>query len=270
MSLVLALVHLGSKDSDRATQEAAARDLHRHLKNTGLGLVRRSFGSAFAQSDRIEVAAIVDDAVQNVMLSAVSGRNPFRGESEIAARCWCRTALMNQFRLRVRGETRLQRCLLRLAVESDVAYGDELRGHSDYLPGWTTVDAPILIGALREVEAIIAAEKRARDLCTVLAAYRCWLAQALGFSTAYQLEVWGGEREGGGAAANRRALNRIYQYRRRGRMAAAKAVQELLRVPRPNDERVRLLAQLFAGELTADLPGMNAVARAILGELVRT
>jgi hypothetical protein len=100
----------------------------------------------------------------------------------------------------------------------------------------------------------------------VVASYRCWVAHALGVKTARQLEVWGREANPSIAPSEKRALNRVYQYRRRGRTAAVDAMRKLLECENYPKACVQAFAQLFAGELTVTTADIATVLEWVLSD----
>ncbi len=163
------------------------------------------------------------DLLQHLLLRAGTGSSRFRGTTEGEAVKWCQTVVYNK------GIDMLRRQAKEVIAEVDDAPETEAKvwqepTHAEIHAFVERIAAP--------VEASIARTSRSGDRETLLLQFRCAVEHILGAETEAQIERYGYAREHAAKprddASWKQARNRVFQYRRRGRLAGCKALKSLL------------------------------------------
>lgn len=227
MSLCALLQTLARDGTSRAERERAASGLYSELRRFGGGVIRRRFSRT--------ADVTVDEAVQKVVLEASLGTARFRGEDERAARAWCNRILQRYVLDQLRRSGR--------HVELDSAPPMTAKAEADPFTGR---DLEVLFVKL---DTALTRLHRARDLATVSQNLQCHLeARLLGTSIEEQISRWADPGQGAAQAALRRARDRIYQFRRRGKVAGCQALRSLLETGEINPEEGDLLVKVMGCE----------------------
>ncbi len=227
MSLCQWLQILASDATSRMDRERAASHLYQELRHFAPGVVRRRF---YRASDDL-----IDEAIQKVVLKASLGRARFRGDDDRAARAWCSRILQRYVLDVIRRERRL--------VDLDDAPQQRAPATPDPLAGQ---DMETLLDRL---EGALARLHRERDLEMVRHNLRVHLeARIVGTDIDAQIARWAAPDDPDDKVALRRARDRIYQYRRRGKVAGCEAVQALLETGEITPAEADLLVRLVGCE----------------------
>jgi DNA-directed RNA polymerase specialized sigma24 family protein len=217
MNLLYLLQALARPDVGVTDRQAAARALASQVERQAPGMLRGL---------RYEPTTL-EDARQHLLLKASVGSTRFRGESEGEAYVWCRTVLRNF----VLGELRKR---------ANEALVDDPDRPTEHIPV-SSAPAPTATaeGLRARLDAVVskvlqgidALHRRPKDQQTVADSVLCYLeATVLGLSAAQQLDRWGyrgSQDDRSDPPAEKRALQRIYQYRRRGAVAWRRLVESL-------------------------------------------
>ncbi len=206
MDLLPELQVLANDEADPASRERAARALYARLRQMGPGMILRVRPHTPHH--------IIDEAIQKVVIKASLGTARFRGDDERAARAWCNKILqhyvVDYFRRRRRQVDEDKAPVPATAREQDPFVERDLR---------------TLLERLHEA---ITRLTRPRDLETVMHNVRVHLeARVLGADIDTQIERWAKPEDPEDTTELRRARDRVYQYRRRGKVAACRALAAL-------------------------------------------
>ncbi len=218
------LQRLAHDDLPRAQREAAASALYREVRRFAPGALYRRFPGL--------PEVVVEEAIHKVVLEASLGRSRFRGDDERAARAWCNRILhryaIDHFRYR------------RNKVHLDDA--PPVRAPADDDP----VFAADLVDLFDRMIGVLSRLHRPRDLERVTTNVRVHIeAHLLGEDIEAQMMRYGDLGPDPTATERRRARDRIYQYRRRGKLAACAAWATLLETGEVSTVEADLLSRLL-------------------------
>ncbi|MDF1561839.1 MAG: hypothetical protein P1V51_02275 [Deltaproteobacteria bacterium] len=206
MALWELLRTLADDELPRRERDAAAAALYAMVQRFGGGTLRRRFPHL--------PQVIVEEAIHKVVLEASLGRSRFRGEDDRAARAWCNRILqryaIDYFRSRKNKVNLDDAPAVKAPADDDPVFAADL----EHLFG-------MLLGSLSRLH-------RARDLERVQDNVRIHLeAHLLGEEIEPQIARWADPGGEASATDRRRARDRVYQYRRRGKVAACAAIAAL-------------------------------------------
>lgn len=203
-----ALLQTLAAETDRDLRDEAATALYAELRSFAGGVIRRRFPGA---PDHV-----VDEAIHKVVFKASLGRSRFRGEDERAARAWCKRIMHRYVLDWLRRNDR--------AIDLEDAPPKALaRAAPD---PFLERDVQLL---LQRVDEALVHLHRARDLEGVRDNLRCHLeTRLMGESIEAQIARWAPTDAPAETPAWRRSRDRVYQYRRRGKVAGCQAVEALL------------------------------------------
>jgi hypothetical protein len=221
---------LSVESRPEASAEAAAATVRCYLEHSAPRVVWKRFGGALRRLPTGEASAVIEDALQNVLLAAMKPGAAFRGTSSKAGVSWCRAVLVTQ----VANE-------LRARMASSKASRASLTGACEDV---TDSDAPEEDPPLATCPAIEGVEQLARFMNQVLQALRqqypkrdvayalrnvwVYVSYTAGATTDEQLTLLAREF---GAYADvvdyRRKRNHLYKMRQRGKTALQRAVSGL-------------------------------------------
>jgi DNA-directed RNA polymerase specialized sigma24 family protein len=210
--LLAALRTLADDRTCEAKREAAARDLLTQLRVLSRCWVGRRL--ARGQGDP-KTWIDLGDVVQHVALVASTGSCRFRGDHPGQAVAWCLRIFDNHLAGQLRRGRR--------ETEHDMSERSDgsLRpapGDGDPSPAASAdVLAQLRVEALRHLQ-------RTRRAAVVDGLYRavcCYLDHVNGASTRSQIERWAANGQDASADGRRRARDRLYQYRLRGKQIVA-------------------------------------------------
>jgi len=232
MALLPILSALAKDDLPASARREALRQLYDEVEGWGWRRLRARMPGV--------PAAVFEDATQKLALKACLGTTRFAGDTEAAAKAWAYAILRNHTLDWFRRERRLE------ALPEEPM--PPPRPALDHQPA---VDFGAL---LARVDAALPRLHRARDLETVRQNIHCYLEhRVLGRSLDEQLSRWAPAEEET-EEATRRARDRVYQYRRRGRTAACRASLGLLESGEIGAEEALLLDRLLGCEPSNDVP----------------
>lgn len=234
-TLLGALTTLAGDDLSHARRSAACRFLLDDLERWGRGYLNNRFGASLGDET-------MDDAIQHVMMQAALGSARFRGTSEGEARKWCRT-LLHRFAIdELRRGRRIDRSDSdRLERQRDVP------GHTAAMPAPDEGDTFRCVCLILEhIRAEIVEGRRGEAAETISRSFECHLACRKGDTLEEQLRTWAGF-EGGEAESNefKRARDRVYQYRKRGRVAGCRALSVLAEGSKFIEEEIALMRRVL-------------------------
>lgn len=233
MTLLGPLTRLASGTTPTRDREQAARELDDALRRWVHSYLRSAFDAS--------PTSLFDDAIQHCLLQASCGTSRFSGSSEGEAHRWCKTVLTNYVRSAHRRSKR------------DVSLGGPTRDGASALENHDP-DAPSperqAIG--RDVQRLMARlveTARTRNGGQLADAVQIWLEYRLTEPTIdEQIRRWARRSaenlDPGDEAAMRKARNRVYTWRKRGREEACAAAKALMRTG-TDPEDARLVARLL-------------------------
>lgn len=215
---------LADDEIPRARRETAATDLYRMVKRFGGGTIRRRFSSL--------PQVVVDEAIHKVVLEASLGRSRFRGEDDRAARAWC------------------NRILQRYAIDYYRSRRNKVALDDAPAVVAPADDDPVFAADLEHLFGLVLKSlvrlHRPRDLERVQDNVRIHLeAHLLGEEIDAQIGRWADPGPDPEKTALRRARDRVYQYRRRGKVAACAAITALLESGEIGAVEVDLMVRLL-------------------------
>ena len=224
MAVLPYLEVLADDDATWEAREQAARGLYETLRHFGPGLVRRLRPHT---PDHV-----IEEAIHKVVIKAALGTSRFRGTDERAARSWCNKILqhyvIDYFRARRRVVDGEHLPTPATAREADPVVARDLATLLDLLH-------TALLRLTRE-----------RDRPTVLHNVKIHLeARVLGAEIDEQIERWARPEDPADPTALRRARDRVYQYRRRGKVAACRAAAALEEAGEVTSEEAQLLRRIL-------------------------
>lgn len=234
-TLLAALTTLAGDDLSHAKRSAACRYLLDDLERWGPGYLHNRFGHSLADDT-------VDDAIQHVMMQATLGSARFRGSLEGEARKWCRTLL---YRFAI-DELRRGRHIDR-TDDDHLERQRDVPGHTAAMPAPDEGDAfRCVYRILEHIRAEIVEGRRGEAAETISRSFECHLASRRGDTLEEQLSAWAGF-EGGDAESNefKRARDRVYQYRKRGRVAGCRALSALAEGSKFIEEEIALMRRVL-------------------------
>jgi len=194
-----ALVALARGDLSKLERDRHAAVLVCQLRIVAGMLVRGKFRNLCRISDPDE---LLRDAVQHTAVAACTGHSRFRGCSPPQAVSWCTKVLSNFILAELRDN--------RLLCDGD-AQLSELPAVGDANdPSFVVTVRDAVRACMRVIRGHSVTECQCQAVC-------CYLEQVAGVPIDGQLECWAASANTPSAAVERRARNRLYQYRHRGR-----------------------------------------------------
>jgi hypothetical protein len=211
LSLSRALAVLADDRANLALRDNAARRLLTELQRLALQYRRRL---RLRGPSRRAPESMLDDAIQHVALVASTGSSRFRGAHCAEAVAWCVRILENQLVTETRWHVRHGLSLDRSSPEPTRA--------PTVSPPELMVEARDALQRLHEeVRLHLERTRRPADVPGLYRAVCCYLDHLAGVSLSAQIERFGACDTRLEPAALRRARNRVYQLRRRGRQVLA-------------------------------------------------
>jgi len=215
---------LANDEAGAQPRERAAGALYRELRRFAKSVIRRRAHDV--------PEPVIEEAIHKVVLEASLGHARFRGEDERSARAWCNRILQRYAIDYFRGQ--------RHQVPEEDA--PELRASAD--------DDPLLIAdiesLLDQLVATLPRLHRARDLAAVVQNLKIHLeARLMGRSLDEQVIDYIPSDATKGEEGERKARDRVYQWRRRGKLAACNALASLLESGELNATDGDLLGRLI-------------------------
>jgi hypothetical protein len=242
-ALLEALLVLAGGRASPAAREAAGRALLQQMRILAPARAfstRRATVQGWPTPDAREV---LDDCIQHVALVASTGSARFRGTTASEAVAWCSQVLANHIITEVRWRVGQRR--------RKSAWRDTILWPSGALTGSVqpTQGSGESVAALRQLRrAALAHLQQTRPPRAVQSLYRavcCYLEHLAGLPLCIQVERWVGAVEPAIPSECRRAQNRLYQYRRRGKQV----LNELKGAQALATSRVGIAAATFAQDV---------------------
>lgn len=241
--MLAALTTLAHPDASRAERSRAACALAQELERR-LRAMLGSLARSLSQAD-------IEDIQQHVLMAASVGAARFRGTTEGEAHNWCRTTACNAARDRLGDANREP-----VGREEDLATGQRVAAAGPVaMPSDTR----------RDLEQIDVVSKAAEDalLCADRAngpqkveRLRCYLQYRLGAGIDEQIAAFGYDGTPPKAPTpdeHKRARNRVYQYRKRGRDYGLEAHATLAREGDLDEAALALFRMVLDGTPEAAL-----------------
>jgi DNA-directed RNA polymerase specialized sigma24 family protein len=228
MGLVDAIQVMADSSAPEEVREAATRKVGRELESWGAGTIRRRYAAAFRDAPSDWIQALIADALQHAMTVAVASRSRPRGRTDAAARSWLRAVVLNFVADEIRRRARVE-----IVDHLDKLQSDDLRRfdptaaelQAAVADSDAASDLTRAIGVLRSVRVQVLQTYRPRDAQTLLRAIWVFLGHLAGATTDEQIFIWGGA--GCLTEKDKPAQDRIYQMRRRGRVAIQRALADI-------------------------------------------
>jgi len=203
-------------------RNAAARQLMSDMEDWAKAVIWKKLGNSLRALSPHESRALIASAIQALAVAASTANEPFAGNSELAARAWCRRVMLNHVtnELRVRASRPRAAPGLALAV-SEMIDAEALAAEEPLDEGVTLSEVQQqladLVMSLRAVRRQVRVTRRPRDVPSTMKAIWCYLAYLSGATLDEQLFVLDLKPSGGGDG--RRQKNLVYKLRERGRKA---------------------------------------------------
>lgn len=215
-SLVQLLGLLSMKNASaqgQSARNAAARQLMNDMGEWAKAVVWKQLGKSLRGLPAHEAREVVASSVQALAIAASTSNEPFAGDSELAARAWCRRVMLNHAvsELRLRAA---RRPVAAPASDTDEDEPEPLLDEASMTPVQRQLAS--VITSLRAVRRQVRDTRRPRDVPSTMKAIWCYLAYLSGATLDEQLLLLDLKANGGDT---RRQRNLVYKLRERGRKA---------------------------------------------------
>jgi hypothetical protein len=200
-------------------------------------VIWKSLKRQLRELDEGDAEHVIADAVQSLVVIAATSAHGFRGRSELAARAWCRRVLVSN----VSNELRIRRTARSIPAPDERAGMPEPdgQGGADSEGSSLSEAMSLTLGVFRQLRDRAYATRRQRDAESTMRAIWCYWAYLAGATLEEQVRALG---HGTALLADRkRARNRVYKLRERGRNALRELACDLngAVVPRASGSRDR-------------------------------
>ena len=205
-------------------REPAARALLAELQRWAPMVIWKSLRAQLRELNEGEAEHVIADAVQSLVVIAATSAHGFRGHSESAARAWCRRVLVSH----VSNELRIRRAARRIPAAEEGATGapePESPFGSTSERSRLSEAMSLTLGVFRQLRDRVYATRRQRDAESTMRAIWCYWTYLAGATLEEQVRALG---DGTTLLDDRkRARNRVYKLRERGRNALRELASQL-------------------------------------------
>lgn len=236
MSLLEILTTLVKDDISAGERNSACERLLANLKGWGAGYLRTRYKGKMGDS-------VVDDAFQHLLMQAAMGSSRFRGASEGEAKNWCKIVMFRFITDQYRNWQK------RVDSQSDDVFGDIIsNAGSTHEMTASPNDVELkesITCILADIKIEIEKGHREDASKTLVRSFNCHLAGRFGATLEEQVERWGFEEDAPteykDAETLKKARDRVYQYRTRGRVAGCTALSTLATKDKYTEEEIALM-----------------------------